>query len=477
MLFVASITTISFFLGRRSIKSLLNIKLASLIDLNEDLSGSAEQVAAVSRDIKNSSIEQIDTLSTVVAGSCEIRSMIERTSESAESLGEKSAQLLQLAESGDEAVGKMVLSSQEIKGGMEHFNVAMKQSMEQLTSALKVIKEIAEKTDVINTMVFQTKLLSFNASVEAARAGEAGKGFAVVAEEVGKLAKMSGSAANEISNIVERSIQVVNEAISSTNSTIQSLTLETTKKSEAGYANAKMCEQVFSQMTTQLEETNVMIKRISSASSEQARGVTQLEQSVQKFQEVADRNRLIASQGTEHSREFKVQTKAFSSIVQSCEQMLGRNRGSSKKFKQFMWTDRLKLGAPEMDREHKNLVEKFNNLVSALEKQYIKKDPSLVTAAFGDLASCTVAHFADEEKFMSSIGYPQLDSHKKIHQNLLVQVGIFGDKLKNGTLDDAQLTSFLRNWLFSHIMGVDMEYAIHYKARNGTTSHTVRQAA
>ena len=184
LLFVASITTISFFLGRRSIKSLLNIKLASLIDLNEDLSGSAEQVAAVSRDIKNSSIEQIDTLSTVVAGSCESRSMIERTSESAESLGEKSAQLLQLAESGDEAVGKMVLSSQEIKGGMEHFNVAMKQSMEQLTSALKVIKEIAEKTDVINTMVFQTKLLSFNASVEAARAGEAGKGFAVVANEI-----------------------------------------------------------------------------------------------------------------------------------------------------------------------------------------------------------------------------------------------------------------------------------------------------
>ena len=35
---------------------------------------------------------------------------------------------------------------------------------------------------VINDIVFQTKLLSFNASVEAARAGESGKGFAVVAE-------------------------------------------------------------------------------------------------------------------------------------------------------------------------------------------------------------------------------------------------------------------------------------------------------
>ncbi|MBC7465119.1 MAG: hypothetical protein H7256_03945 [Bdellovibrio sp.] len=50
------------------------------------------------------------------------------------------------------------------------------------------MEEIGNKTKVINDIVFQTKLLSFNASVEAARAGEHGKGFAVVAEEVGKLA-------------------------------------------------------------------------------------------------------------------------------------------------------------------------------------------------------------------------------------------------------------------------------------------------
>jgi len=40
----------------------------------------------------------------------------------------------------------------------------------------------------MNDIVFQTKLLSFNASVEAARAGIHGKGFAVVADEVGNLA-------------------------------------------------------------------------------------------------------------------------------------------------------------------------------------------------------------------------------------------------------------------------------------------------
>ena len=61
------------------------------------------------------------------------------------------------------------------------------ESNKEIQEIVKVIAEIGNKTKVINDIVFQTKLLSFNASVEAARAGENGKGFAVVAEEVGKL--------------------------------------------------------------------------------------------------------------------------------------------------------------------------------------------------------------------------------------------------------------------------------------------------
>ena len=73
-----------------------------------------------------------------------------------------------------------------------------------------LISEIGNKTKVINDIVFQTKLLSFNASVEAARAGEHGKGFSVVAEEVGNLAHMSGNSAKEITQLLESSINRVN---------------------------------------------------------------------------------------------------------------------------------------------------------------------------------------------------------------------------------------------------------------------------
>lgn len=43
---------------------------------------------------------------------------------------------------------------------------------QRLNEIVGLIKEISDKTKVINEIVFQTRLLSFNASVEAARAGD-----------------------------------------------------------------------------------------------------------------------------------------------------------------------------------------------------------------------------------------------------------------------------------------------------------------
>lgn len=460
----------AFYWGRRSLRKSVANRLDSLRDLSADFSGSVEQVASVSIDIATASREQLDTLTSTVAASHEIRSMIEKTSDSTRSLHERASQLLDLAQSGNQAVQEMVSSSQETKSGMEHFGKEMQESMRQLEQVVVVIREIADKTKVINEIVFQTKLLSFNASVEAARAGEHGKGFAVVAEEIGKLAQMSGGAADQISQIVEKSVDVVNETIQSTRGKINSLTGEIARKSESGYENAKSCERVFGQMTGEIRETSAMVEHISVAASEQAQGVSQLDRSVQEFQEAADRNRLVASQGTEHSHEFKKQTQTLVKIVSELGDALssGNKNDGRQRLKKFVWNSKLELGVSRMDDEHKILVEKINILVSRLEEQHVAKDKKALETAFGDLADYTAEHFSDEEKFMESIGYPQLQSHRRIHENLLKQVGAFGAQIRNGTLDDSKLVSFLRNWLISHIMGVDMQYAEHSRSHGGS---------
>jgi methyl-accepting chemotaxis protein len=72
-------------------------------------------------------------------------------------------------------------------------------------------REIAQVVSLVETVAYQTKLLSLNASVEAARAGVAGKGFAIVAQEVRALARRSEDAARKIHTIVNSSVNVIED--------------------------------------------------------------------------------------------------------------------------------------------------------------------------------------------------------------------------------------------------------------------------
>lgn len=73
--------------------------------------------------------------------------------------------------------------------------------------------QIENIVGVIDSIAFQTNLLSLNASVEAARAGEAGRGFAVVAQEVRTLAQDTAREAAEIRELVRQSVQDIGQGV------------------------------------------------------------------------------------------------------------------------------------------------------------------------------------------------------------------------------------------------------------------------
>ena len=137
-------------------------------------------------------------------------------------------------------------AAHEIGIGYKNVNQTV-QSMLEIADKIKVIEEIAEKTD----------LLAINAAIEAARAGEHGKGFAVVAMEVRKLAERSQVAASEINMLSKNSVQIAEET------------------------GEKM-----GKIVPEIEKTSSLVQEISSASQEQNTGAEQVNISLQQLNQI-----------------------------------------------------------------------------------------------------------------------------------------------------------------------------------------------
>ncbi|MBC7714914.1 MAG: hypothetical protein H7177_16320 [Rhizobacter sp.] len=170
----------------------------------------------------------------------------------------------------------MIRSVDDVRIGNDEIMRSIEEGNKRIAEISSVIADIASKTKVINDIVFQTKLLSFNASVEAARAGENGKGFAVVAEEVGNLAQMSGKSASEISAIVEESIRKVDSIVAENKASVEKFIHSAKLKVEKSQNVASKCGTMFDQVVSNTTRVNDLIEEISRASGEQSKGIQEI---------------------------------------------------------------------------------------------------------------------------------------------------------------------------------------------------------
>ena len=181
------------------------------------------EVQEASLKVSSATTEQAAAIQETVSTLNEITAMANKSSDYVKTSVDKSTNSHTVATEGKKAVENMIEAMEAINQSNNDISDEVNKSNEQTAGIVKVINEISDKTKVINDIVFQTKLLSFNASVEAARAGEHGRGFAVVAEEVGNLAEMSGRAAKEISEILQASISNVEAVVKETGESVDRL--------------------------------------------------------------------------------------------------------------------------------------------------------------------------------------------------------------------------------------------------------------
>ena len=120
------------------------------------------------------------------------------------------------------------------------------------------------------------------------------------------------------------------------------------------------------------------------------------------------------------------------------------------------WSLSLSVDVPEMDEQHKKLFRLVNDLNEAMKQGRTREE---MVRVFDELARYTQTHFASEERFLASIGYPQLTQHKKEHAELMGQVAAFKADYDAGkAMISIKLLGFLRDWVCTHIQKSDSQY-------------------
>lgn len=126
------------------------------------------------------------------------------------------------------------------------------------------------------------------------------------------------------------------------------------------------------------------------------------------------------------------------------------------------WTKNLEVGVDLIDTQHKKWFEKADQLFEAGKKG---KSKEYIIQMFDFLDEYTKTHFKDEERYMQSINYPDLNAQKQMHEGFIKKLAelrnVYEEEGANITVI-ISTNQFILDWLTKHISTADKkigEYA------------------
>lgn len=319
MILIIIIGGLSF---RKNMVNALNDISEQLRLSTETIKDTSNKVATTSDFLSESSTEQNASIQSTSQAVQEISSMTDVNKNNVGISTKNAQESLTKIQEGKLAISNMLASINNISSSNDQMVSQINKNDSEFGEVISLIQEIDSKTKIINDIVFQTKLLSFNASVEAARAGEHGKGFSVVAEEIGNLAVMSGKAATEISALLNNSVKRVNEIVKNSQSAM-GVIVETGKSTISnGTKSAHNCHEIFDKISEDSNHICRILEEINSGTHEQSKGIEEVNKSMLQLNEVANKGEQIAQESFQMSAKLNEQSESLGKIVDGLVTMI-----------------------------------------------------------------------------------------------------------------------------------------------------------
>ncbi|RQZ64498.1 HAMP domain-containing protein [Burkholderia cepacia] len=255
-------------------------------DSSNSIAHAVSEIASGNLDLSQRTEEQAASLQETAATMEEFTSTVRLNAENAQQASALAANASDVAHRGSSVVGRVVDTMTEIGHSSS---------------------KIADITGIIEGIAFQTNILALNAAVEAARAGEQGRGFAVVASEVRSLAQRSSTAAKEIKELINASVQTIRD----------------------GSALAGEAGKTMSDVTQAVARVTDIMGEIAAASAEQSRGIDQVNLTITQMDETTQQNAALVEQAAAASKSLEAQGRELSETVAAFRMPSGTHVTSS----------------------------------------------------------------------------------------------------------------------------------------------------
>ncbi|MEA3523422.1 MAG: hemerythrin family protein [Campylobacterota bacterium] len=128
---------------------------------------------------------------------------------------------------------------------------------------------------------------------------------------------------------------------------------------------------------------------------------------------------------------------------------------------ELKWNDSYLIGNSEVDAEHKNLFAIAHKALTIVDPSQRK---AKIKKMIQELYSYTKTHFSNEEAYMSSIKYPYLKEHMKIHEHIIGLINEFILKLSTMTIMEfeKELAFFVQTLIVNHITTEDKKITLWF---------------